>query len=240
MTRPWQRVDRAHTAWGDFELRRRGPAEDRDFLLLVDGRVLMNSRAGRSESALATLACRALGDRAAPRILVGGLGMGLTVRSALDTLGPDARIDVAEIEPTIVDWCRGPLAIVSGDALSDPRVTVDVTDVAEKIASVGGGLPYDAILLDLLEGPHAGTDAEADPLYGRSALARTRDALTPGGVLAVWSEAPDAGFAARLRSLGMAVALHRPGRGGRRHAVYVARRGAVPAKPATTRSRPSP
>ncbi|MGH0034792.1 MAG: spermidine synthase [Myxococcota bacterium] len=240
MSRAWHRVERARTAWGEYELRRRGAPEDRDFLLLVDGRVLMNSRAGRSEIALAELACGAIADRPAPRILIGGLGMAITARAALDALGPDAHVDVAEIEPIIVDWCRGPLAVVSDDALADPRLAVDVTDVAEKIASTGLRDPYDAILLDLLEGPHAGTDAEDDPLYGRSALARTRDALAPGGVLAVWSEDPDRGFEARLRALGLELELHRPGRGGRRHAVYLARRASSPANSATTRSRPSP
>jgi spermidine synthase len=242
VTRPWQRVAKAGTAWGEYELRRRGEPEDRDFLLLVDGRVLMNSRAERSETALALLGCAALRDHPAPRVLVGGLGMAITVRAALDALGPGAQIDVAEIEPVVVKWCRGPLAAVSGDALSDPRVRVDVTDVVEKIASVRdrGDAPYDAILLDLLEGPHASTDAEADPLYGRAALARTRDALVPGGTLAIWSEEPDRGLAARLRALGMEVELHRPGRGGRRHAVYVARRGPSSANAATTRRRPSP
>jgi spermidine synthase len=240
VTRPWERVARVRTGSGELELRRRGAAGDGDFLLLVDGRVLMNSRAGRSETALAELALRDLAGTPGPRVLVGGLGMGITVRAALDRLGPEAVVEVAELEPVIVDWCRGPLAAVSDDALSDPRVHVTVGDVARCIADTSRDAPWDAILLDLLEGPHAATDAVRDPLYGREALARTRDALAPGGVLAVWSEDPDRGFEARLRSLGLEFERRRPGRGGRRHAVYVARRARASAKPATTRRSPSP
>ncbi len=226
MTRPWSVIEQARTDSGELELRRRGEPEDRDFLLLVDGRVLMNSRADRSERALAHLGLAPIASRPGARCLVGGLGMGITARAALDELAPDARLEVAELEPVIVEWCRGPLAPVSEHALDDERLEIVVGDVAERIASAGArDERYDAILLDLLEGPHARTAASGDPLYGRDALERTREALTPGGALAVWGEEPDAAFEGRLRAVGFRVERHRPGRGGRRHVVHLALRG---------------
>jgi len=211
---PWRTLERAETSDGVFELRRRGD----DLLVCLDGRILMNSRESLSERALAERACAALVGRASPRILVGGLGMGITLRAALDTLPVDARVTVAELQPVIVTWCRGPLAAASGGALDDPRVRVETEDVARVI---GRSRRLDAILLDLYEGPHAKTPRR-DPFYGSTAIHRTAAALAPGGVFAVWSEDPDPGFEARLRRARFAVTRHRPGRGGRRHAVTVA------------------
>lgn len=208
---------RRETPDGRLELRRRG---DDDFLVCLDGRILMNARQSRSERALAELACAALAGRASPRVLVGGLGMGLTLRAALDALPADADVEVVERNEVVADWCRGPLAAANGGCLDDPRVRLVLGDVAEAIA---GRRRLDAILLDLYEGPHAGTDARADPFYGRGAIAHARAALAPGGVFAVWSEDPDAAFEARLRRAGFTVERHRPGRGGRRHAVTLAR-----------------
>jgi spermidine synthase len=155
--------------------------------------------------------------------------MGCTLRAALDVLPQDARVTVCELNPIVADWCRGPLATLSGDALADARVSLLVGDVAEHVRSLaarGRGAGADAILLDLFEGPHARTDAVRDPFYGAHALARSRSALAPDGVFAIWSEAPDAAFERRLARAGFVdVAVHRPGRGGRRHAVYVARVG---------------
>jgi spermidine synthase len=216
---PWRTLERVETRDGVLELRRRG--ED-DFLICLDGRILMNSRASRSERALAEHACAALAGRAAPRVLIGGLGMGLTLRAALDALPPGARVRVVELNPEIVAWCRGPLAALHGAVLDDPRVALDTGDVARAIATARG---LDAIVLDLYEGPHARTP-RGDPFYGPAAIARARAALAPGGVLAVWSEDPDAAFEARLRKARLEVSRHRPGRGGRRHAVTLARRPA--------------
>jgi spermidine synthase len=218
--RPWEILDRIDSPDGPLELRRRG---ERDFLITLAGRVLMNSAAHRSELALAELACARLGARAAPRVLVGGLGMGLTLRAALDALPGEAVVVVAELQPSVVDWCRGPLADLTDRAVEDARVEVALSDAAAMIrAAARGGERYDAILLDLYEGPHAGRGRREDPFYGKRALAETRFALTRGGVFGVWAERPDTGFEERLRASGFEVEIRRPGRGGLRHAVYVA------------------
>jgi len=230
MTRPWRLVDAAETAEGRLELRQRG---ERDFVITVGGRVLMNGAASRSEEALARAACAGLGAPGArPRVLLGGLGLGLTLRAALDALPKAARVVVAEIDPRIVAWCRGPLAPLHGRALDDRRVEVEVADVAEVIAraAAADATRFDAIVLDLYEGPRGAAQA-ADPLYGAAALERTRRALAPGGVLAVWSEEPDTAFERRLSAAGFRAERRRPGGGGPRHAVYLARaaRGRGPA-----------
>lgn len=223
MSRPWVTLDSRTTPDGVLELRRR--AAD-DFLILVGGRVLMNSRENRSEEVLGIEGTRDLGPAA--RVLVGGLGMALTLRAVLDTVVADARVDVAELHPVVAEWCAGPLAELTDGAAGDPRVHVRIEDVADRIAEAAReGAVYDAIVLDLFEGPHARTDAEADPLYGRAAIDRAWRALAPGGCLAVWAEGPDRGFESRLRQRGFAVEGLRPGRGGYRHWVVLARRPAA-------------
>ena len=221
MAQPWQTIDKAATADGVLELRKRG---ERDFLILINNRVLMNSSANRSELALGELACREVAARPRPRVLIGGLGMGLTLRAALDSLPATARVVVAEINPAVITWCRGPLAELSGKAADDPRVFIVHDDVAAVIAKVAeqGGERYDAIIIDLYEGPHAKTDASNDPFYGSRALRKTAVALSSGGIFGVWGEAPDAAFEKRLRAAGFTVTAQRPGRGGLRHVVYVA------------------
>lgn len=221
MAQPWQTIDRVDTADGVLELRRRG---ERDFLIIINGRVLMNSSANRSEIALGESACRAVTARQRPRVLIGGLGMGLTLRAALDSLPPAARVVVAEINPVVLQWCRGPLAGLTGSAVDDQRVTVVIDDVSSVIAraSQPGAERFDAIIIDLYEGPHAATDAKNDPFYGSSALKVTASALSPGGVFAVWGENSDAAFEKRLAAAGFSVDRKRPGRGGLRHVVYLA------------------
>jgi spermidine synthase len=219
---PWVVVDRAECADGVLELRRRGPG---DFLILIDGRVLMNSRANRSERALAERGLRHLAGAGGAAVLIGGLGMGCTLRVALDILGADARVVVAEINPVVVRWCRGVLASLTAGAVNDARVTVVEEDVActvARAAAVRGEKDrFDAVLFDLYEGPRI--DRRDDPLYGDAALRRVRAALRRDGVFAVWAEQPCPPFARRLTRAGFAVELTRPGRGGLRHAVYVAR-----------------
>lgn len=221
MARAWQTLDRADTADGRLELRQRGEDE---FLILLDGRVLMNSATSRSEVALAEIACAELAGRAAPRVLVGGLGMGCTLRAALDALPTTARVVVAELHAAVVGWCRGPLAALTGNAIDDPRVEVRLGDVACALreAARPGSARLDAVLLDLYEGPHPASQPRDHPHYGAEALARTRAALRPGGILAIWSEDADALFERELSRAGFTVRRERPGRGGRRHAVYVA------------------
>jgi spermidine synthase len=224
MAQPWQTIDKVDTLDGVLELRRRG---ERDFLILINNRVLMNSSANRSELALGELACKAVATRTRPRALIGGLGMGLTLKAALDCLSSEATVVVAELNPVIVTWCRGPLAGLTGSSVDDPRVTVEIDDVAGVIARTAraDAKKFDAIIIDLYEGPHARTDAISDPFYGLGALKKTADALFPAGVFAVWGEAPDAGFEKRLTAAGFSFDRQRPGRGGMRHVVYIARKG---------------
>jgi spermidine synthase len=224
MARPWNTIAREITADGALELRQRGP---RDFLITVDGRVLMNSVANRSELALGKLACRALPRPERPRVLVGGLGMAFTLRAVLDALPPAGQVLVAELNPAVVAWCRGPLAALTHGATADPRVDVLLEDVAATIGRAANGPAdqrLDAVVLDLYEGPHPGTNVRRDPLYGQRAIERTHRALVRGGVFAVWGEAPDPGFEQRLRAQGFAVRHERPGRGGLRHVVTLANR----------------
>lgn len=217
MARPWETLERVETVHGVLELRRRG---ERDFLILVDGRVLMNASARRSEIALGELAGRSVADRPRPRVLIGGLGMAITLRAALDSLPADARVAVAEIEPVVEAWCRGPLARLTDGAVFDPRVEVEVADVADVIERAAVGA-FDCIALDLFEGP-AERSGKADPLFGPKALAAARRALAPDGVYAVWSEKPGSAFEKRLARAGFSFECKRPGRGGLRHAVYLA------------------
>lgn len=221
MTRPWRTVEAAPTEEGPLELKQRG---EKDFLITVGGRVLMNSVANRSELALGTLGCRGLAAKSGPRVLVGGLGMGFTLRAVLDALPPTAEVVVAELNPVVVRWCQGPLGPLTGHAVADPRVRVEVGDVARLIRAAGTEATtrrFDAIVIDLYVGPDAGTRRE-DPLYGAKAVARTREALVAGGTFAIWGEALDAGFIKRLESAGFSVRCERPGRGGLKHVVYVA------------------
>jgi spermidine synthase len=221
MALPWQTIDKIDTGENVLELRKRS---ERDFLLLVNGRVLMNSSANRSEVALGEQACRLVADRPRPRVLIGGLGMAFTLRAALDVLPASAQVVVAELEPAVVTWCRGPLADLTRCAVNDPRVMVETDDVAAVIiaASRKGAERYDAIVIDLYVGPSADSDAHFDPYYGSHALQTTGHALTPGGVFAVWGENPDAAFEKRLAAAGFTFDRLRPGRGGLRHVVYVA------------------
>ena len=224
MATAWQTLEQIETEAGLLELRQRG---DDDFLITVAGRVLMNSHANRSELALAQIACEGLGEDPSPKVLIGGLGMGCTLRAALAVLPSGARIHACEINPHVAGWCRGPLAGVNRQALEDPRVAVQIGDVGAAITEAARGPVaerFDVILLDLYEGPHPGTDPQGDPFYGSRALARTHAALAEPGVFAVWAEAPDRGFDDRLRAKGFETEIHRPGRGGLRHAVHLARR----------------
>lgn len=219
MTRPWKVLATATADGERLELRQRG---DTDFLIVIGGRVLMNSYSRSSEEALSQLGLAHLAGVPAPRVLIGGLGMAFTLRAALDVLPPKARVTVAELNAVIVDWCRGPLGPATDHAVADPRVHLELGDVARVIADAAPGA-FDAILLDLYEGPNAASQRADDPFYSAAALVRQHRALARGGVLAVWSEDRDPAYEKRLAAA-FEMTVRLIGSGGRRHVVYLARR----------------
>ncbi len=222
MAKPWRTLESVPTDEGVLELRQR---DSRDFLITVGGLVLMNSLANRSEVVLGQLGCKKLKTHKSPRVLVGGLGMGYTLKAALDSLPISAHVEVAELNPVVLRWCQGPLAVLTDGAVHDPRVKVEIVDVAQRVrqASLAGTSErFDAIIFDLYKGPHFRTDPVNDPLYGSRAIANARAALMPGGVFAIWGENYDEGFAKRLQKAGFKVSRQRPGRGGLRHVVFMA------------------
>ncbi|HET6284444.1 MAG TPA: spermidine synthase [Polyangia bacterium] len=221
--RPWTVIERVETPEGPLELRQRG---EHDFLITIGGRVLMNARAHQSEDELGRLGCAGLRARKHPRILLGGLGMGFTLRAALDELPRSAEVTVVDLNPRVVAWCQGPLGVLTGSAAMDPRVVIQIGDVTDIVKRARSGA-YDAIVLDLYEGPHHALGGARDPLYGVKALAQMGAAVRPGGVVAVWSEEADAPFEARFSAAGFSVQRHRLGRGGRAHIIYVGARPGV-------------
>jgi spermidine synthase len=207
---------------GELRLKQRGA----EFSIMSGTIELMNSRLSGSEEALARLAAERLAGRKAPRVLIGGLGMGFTLRAALAAFAPDARIVVAELVPEVADWARGPMAELFAGSLDDKRVALEIADVASLIAAAAS--PWDAILLDVDNGPEGLTRRLNDRLYDRAGLAAARAALSPGGVLAVWSQGPDRGFTKRLRDAAFKVdetiVRANAGRKGARHVVWMAAR----------------
>lgn len=174
-----------------------------DFMIVLERNELMSTRMSGSEVALGTMTCERLRGHPAPHLLIGGYGMGFTLRAVLGLLGPDARVTVAELVPGIIEWARGPMAAMTDGCLDDPRVTLAMGDVAEAIrAGVGR---YDAIMLDVDNGPDGLTRPANDGIYTPGALAEARRALRPGGVLAIWSAGADAAFTRRLGQAGFAV-----------------------------------
>lgn len=219
---PWEKLDTARIPGTDDELRlmRRG----KEFSIKLGSNELMNSRLSGSEEALATLAAKRIDKLAKPVVLIGGLGMGFTLRAALATFGSKAQIVVAELVPAVVAWARGPMAEIFGDSLNDPRVAIREADVAEIIRSHQSR--FDAILLDVDNGPEGLTRKGNDALYSSVGLNAARTALRPGGVLAVWSSGPNPAFAKRLRSADFEVNeinIRATGKGrGVRHVIWMA------------------
>jgi spermidine synthase len=196
-----------------------------DYTIEVDGRALMSTRAPGSERAMAELAARELEGRERPRLLIGGLGLGFTLEAALESFPSTAAIVVVEYFRTIVDWNRK-FGFGSGEALSDPRVRVEVADVVDHLNAADRR--YDAILLDVDNGPDAWTMASNDRLYDRRGLERIRRALAPGGLLAVWSAQPSAIFEKRMVVAGFAArseTVRSRGRKGERHTIFIGRLG---------------
>ncbi|HET9640374.1 MAG TPA: hypothetical protein VFP12_14335 [Allosphingosinicella sp.] len=205
---------------GELRLIRRGD----DFWIMLGANALMSTRLRGSEEALATLACERLAGRPRPALLIGGLGMGFTLRAALGALGRDASVQVSELVPAIVIWARGPMAHVHGGSLDDPRVRVIESDVGDLIAAARSS--YDSILLDVDNGPDALSRDTNDRLYDLDGLRRAKAALKPGGLLAIWSAAADPAFSRRLAKAGfkveeVAVRAH-AGRKGAKHMIWLA------------------
>ena len=203
----------------------------RDHIIMLGRDELMGTRMQFSEEQLAELTLARLSTRA-PRVLIGGYGMGFTYRAALARLPEGGRVIVAEVVPEILEWAEGPLAHLTGDTLSDPRGEIVLCDVAALIddAIDGTCTPFDAILLDVDNGPDGIVRDGNERLYTRTGLGKARDALRPGGVLAVWSAAPDHKFTQRLKDAGFAVDVQtvraRPNNKGPRHTIWFAEKRA--------------
>ncbi|TIR23155.1 MAG: hypothetical protein E5X34_13800 [Mesorhizobium sp.] len=217
---PWVQLDSARTPDGGQELRlkQRGT----EFSIMLGTNELMNSRLSGSEEALARLSCERIAGRKRPSILIGGLGMGFTLRAALAALDGDA-VTVAELVPAVVGWARGPMSTIFGGCLDDPRVGIREADVGQLIRTQKAA--WDAILLDVDNGPEGIVYKGNDSLYDAAGLAAASAALKPGGVLAVWSQGPDGGFTRRLKQAGFAVEevnTRAHGKRGARHVIWVA------------------
>jgi len=194
--------------------------------MLADGAILMSSRMHTSENELATLACQRARTLEKPSVLVGGLGMGFTLRATLDVLAPKASVIVAELVPAVVEWNRGPLGPLAGHPLKDKRVTVEIGDVAATLSSCPG--QFDAVLLDVDNGPIAFTTSKNAGLYNNRGIAAAHAALKMDGVLGVWAAQDDREFEQRLRQGRFAVRVQRARGGlkksGPRHTLFLSRK----------------
>jgi spermidine synthase len=216
----WELLGQTSTPDGnDMRLTRRG----NEYVILVNGRTLMSSLMHGSEEALATNACAHARTIEQPRVLVGGLGMGFTLRATLDLLRPDAIVRVVELVPAVVEWNRGPLGAIAGHPLSDPRVRIEIGDVGFTLRANPGG--FDAILLDVDNGPAALTSLSNHGLYDNAGVAASYAALKVGGALGVWSAWEDRKFEQRLRFHGFVARVDRVRarlkKGGARHTLFV-------------------
>lgn len=220
---PWERLASAVVPGEASELRlmRRGT----EFSIMLGPTELMNSRRTGSERALGTIACQRVGDRPSPAVLIGGLGMGFTLRAALGELSADARVVVAELVGAVVTWARGPMAELFGGCLEDPRLTLRQEDVGLTMNAFRAA--FDAILLDVDNGPEGLTQAANSDLYSLAGLRRAHGALRPAGVLAVWGSARDEGFSRRLKQAGFSVnvaPVRADGARGSRNFIWIASR----------------
>lgn len=217
---PWIHLDTAHIpGGGELRLMQRG----QDYSIMSGRIELMNSRLYGSEVALFKLAWAKLAGTKAPRILIGGLGMGFTLRAALADLPKDAQVTVAELVPEVIAWASGHLAPLYGDSLSDRRGRIVQGDVADRLAEAKP--PYDAILMDVDNGPDGLNRDANDALYNVAGLANLKRAVKPGGVVSVWSAGPDQAFVGRFRRAGFNVEEHKVGASpsgkGPRHVIWV-------------------
>ncbi|WP_309889018.1 hypothetical protein [Archangium sp.] len=219
--KPWKVIDRTPApGGGELVLQQRGE----EFAIRVNGRELMSSRQHGSEEKMAEVACAGLAGKR-PRVLVGGLGLGYTVRAALERLPPSAEVVVSELVPAVVTWNQGVLAPLAGRPLEDARVKVEMRDVGELLREADGS--YDAVLLDVNNGPEALTQEQNRWLYGERGLATIRRALKSRGVVVVWSASPDQLFANRLKRAGFDTeVVETPARGkggGPLHTLFIGR-----------------
>ena len=219
--KPWKVIDRAPApGGGELVLQQRGE----EFAIRVNGRELMSSRQHGSEEKMAEVACAGLAGKK-PRVLVGGLGLGYTVRAALERLPPDAKVVVSELVPAVVAWNQGVLAPLAGRPLEDARVKVETRDVGELLREADG--TYDAVLLDVDNGPEALTQEQNRWLYGERGLGTIRRAIKSRGVVVVWSASPDRLFANRLKRAGFDTeVVETPARGkggGPMHTLFIGR-----------------
>jgi spermidine synthase len=219
---PWEFLGSAQipNSGGELQLSQRGE----EYSIRVANAELMNSRAHGSEEELARLSCQKIADRTKPQVLIGGLGLGFTTAAALQHLPESAEITVAELVPGLVEWNRNIFGHLAGEPLKDQRVEVRVGDVAKLLKK--SQRRFDAILLDVDNGPEGLTQPENEWLYGSAGLATAKSALKSGGILAVWSVAPDPLFTRRLQKSDFQVEEVRPrartGRKGARHCVWLA------------------
>jgi spermidine synthase len=231
----WSLIDTAPVpGGGELRLMRRGA----EFSIRLGHNELMNSRRGGSEEALAAMACEKISAGERPQLLIGGLGMGFTLRAALAGLGSKAQITVAELVPAVIAWAQGPMAEVFGKSLTDPRVRIRAADVVELIRQSAAA--FDAILLDVDNGPAGLTRKANDGLYDGQGLSAAHAALRPGGVLAVWSSGPDPAFTRRLGKSGFEVdevPVRANGARGARHIIWIATRADRGRRPGGKRTR---
>ena len=220
---PWEFLGSAQVPGngGKLSLYRRGS----EFSIRISGCELMNSRVHGSEDALAELACARLADRPSPQVLIGGLGMGYTLAATLRLLGSGAKVVIAELVPEVVKWNQGPLADLAGHPLQDNRVNIRIIDVRHIIQAEHQA--YDAILLDVDNGPEGLARKGNDWLYSREGLDAAFAALRTAGVLAVWSAVPNRDFVRRLCQTGSKVDEHRVrarhSSGGGHHTIWIAK-----------------
>ena len=219
--KPWELLGRARTPEGsEMTLVRRGG----EYLILADGKDLMSSRMHGSEEALATLGCAHLAGQAEPCVLVGGMGMGFTLRATLDLLPRGGSVVLSELIPEVVEWNRGPLGSLAGRPVDDPRVVIECGDVALTLRARVAR--FDAVLLDVDNGPAAFSQSSNAALYSDAGLTAARLALKPGGALAIWSAWDDVKFVHRLRYNRFTVETHRLRarlkKGGPRHTIFLA------------------
>lgn len=221
---PWVELGRAAIpgSEGTLRLKQRG----HEFSIMLGTNELMNSRMSGSEEALASLTAERLNNAEKANVLIGGYGMGFTLRAALDHFGSTSRLTVSELVPEIIDWARGPMQAITNGSLDDRRVQIAIGDVGQEIRAQTDH--YDAILLDVDNGPEGLSREGNDALYNPRGLDAARRALKAGGILAVWSQAPDAAFMRRLTRAGFKVeevgVKANAGRNGRRHIIWLAQK----------------